>query len=48
MATPAPSPSPSMAIPAAPPTSTSVPAAPALQSAGFMCGLLLSLCVLIL
>jgi len=43
MGTPAPSPS-----PAAPPTSTSGPAAPALQSAGFMCGLLLSLCVFIL
>lgn len=47
MKTPAPSPSPSM-VPAVPPTSTAVPAAPVLQSAGYMCGLLISVCVFIL
>lgn len=47
METPAPSPAPSM-VPAVPPTSTGVPAAPVLKSAGFMCGLLISVCVFIL
>eukprot|EP00253_Pinus_taeda_P008800 PITA_08800 len=44
---PAPAPSPSM-VPAVAPTSAGVPAAPLLKSAGFMCGLLISVCVFIL